>query len=65
MYLSPSAVDGTLAFIQKHSTPGSQIVFDYTYASVLRQENCYYGEQGTHCIVLGCRGMMDQSIGKR
>jgi methyltransferase (TIGR00027 family) len=46
MYLSPRAVDGTLAFIQKHAAPGSQIVFDYIYASVLRQENRYYGEQG-------------------
>jgi methyltransferase (TIGR00027 family) len=46
MYLSPKVVDGTLTFIQKHAAPGSQIVFDYIYASVLRQENRYYGEQG-------------------
>jgi len=46
MYLSAQGVDGTLAFIQKHAARGSQIVFDYIYASVLRQENRYYGEQG-------------------
>jgi methyltransferase (TIGR00027 family) len=46
MYLSAQAVDGTLAFIQKHAARGSQFVFDYIYASVLRQENRYYGEQG-------------------
>jgi methyltransferase (TIGR00027 family) len=46
MYLSAQAVDGTLAFIQTHASPGSQVVFDYTYVSVLRQENRYYGEQG-------------------
>jgi methyltransferase (TIGR00027 family) len=51
MYLSARAVDGTLAFIQKHAAPGSQIVFDYIYASVLRQENRYYGEQGIFEIV--------------
>lgn len=45
MYLSAQAVDNTLAFIRKHSAPGSRIVFDYIYASVLRQENRYYGEQ--------------------
>lgn len=46
MYLSSEAVDSTLAFIRKHAAPGSQIVFDYIYASVLRQENRFYGEQG-------------------
>ena len=27
-------------------TPGSRVAFDYIYASVLRRENRYYGEQG-------------------
>jgi methyltransferase (TIGR00027 family) len=45
MYLSAQAVDGTLAFVQGHSARDSQIIFDYIYASVLRQENRYYGEQ--------------------
>lgn len=46
MYLSAQAVDDTLAFIQKHAARDSQVVFDYIYASVLRRENRYYGEQG-------------------
>lgn len=46
MYLSSQSVDGTLAFIHKHAAYGSRIVFDYIYASVLRRENRYYGEQG-------------------
>jgi methyltransferase (TIGR00027 family) len=45
MYLSAQAVDSTLAFIQKHAAHGSQIIFDYIYASVLRQENRFFGEQ--------------------
>jgi len=46
MYLSAQAVDGTLDFIQQRSAPGSRLAFDYLYASVLRRENRYYGEQG-------------------
>lgn len=46
MYLTAPAVDSTLKFIHNHSAPGSRVVFDYIYASVLRQENRYYGEQG-------------------
>ena len=46
MYLSPQAVDDTLGFVCNHAAPGSQIIFDYVYASVLRRENRYYGEQG-------------------
>jgi methyltransferase (TIGR00027 family) len=48
MYLTAQAVDGTLAFIREHAAPGSQIIFDYIYASVLRRENRYYGEQGIY-----------------
>lgn len=41
MYLSAQAVDGTLAFIHNQSASGSRVV----YASVLRQENRFYGER--------------------
>ncbi len=46
MYLSAQAVDGTLNFIRGRAAPGSRVAFDYIYASVLRRENRYYGEQG-------------------
>lgn len=46
MYLSAQAVDGTLNFIRSSAAPGSRVAFDYIYASVLRRENRYYGEQG-------------------
>jgi methyltransferase (TIGR00027 family) len=46
MYLSAQAVDSTLNFIHSHAAPGSRVAFDYIYASVLRRENRYYGEQG-------------------
>jgi len=45
MYLSAEAVNDTLEFIRAHSAPGSRVVFDYIYASVLRQENRFYGER--------------------
>jgi methyltransferase (TIGR00027 family) len=45
MYLSSEAVDNTLEFIRSRSAPGSRVVFDYIYNSVLRQENRFYGEQ--------------------
>jgi methyltransferase (TIGR00027 family) len=44
MYLSSDAVDSTLSFVRENSQKGSIIAFDYIYASVLRQENIYYGE---------------------
>ena len=34
-YLTPKAVDGTLAFVARHSGPGSSIIFDYMYTSLL------------------------------
>ena len=46
MYLTAEAVDGALSFIRTCSAPGSRVAFDYVYASVLRRENCYFGEQG-------------------
>jgi methyltransferase (TIGR00027 family) len=45
MYLTAQAVDKTLDFIRRCSAPGSRLAFDYIYASVLRRENRYYGEQ--------------------
>ncbi len=45
MYLDNKAVDSTFKFIYENAGPGSQVVFDYVYASVLRQENRYYGEK--------------------
>lgn len=35
MYLTPEAVDDTLAFVVKHSAAGSAIVFDYIYQAAL------------------------------
>lgn len=35
MYLTSAGVDSTLAFVVKHASPGSAIVFDYVYQSVL------------------------------
>jgi methyltransferase (TIGR00027 family) len=34
-YLTPEGVDGTLAFVAQHSTPGSAIIFDYMYIALL------------------------------
>jgi len=51
MYLSAQAVDKTLAFIHDNSTAGSKVVFDYIYASVLRNENRYYGERNAYDTV--------------
>jgi methyltransferase (TIGR00027 family) len=34
-YLTPSAVDGTLAFIAGHSGQGSSVIFDYMYPTLL------------------------------
>jgi methyltransferase (TIGR00027 family) len=34
-YLTPAGVDSTLAFVAQHSGPGSAIIFDYMYTSLL------------------------------
>jgi len=44
MYLSQDTVAETFQFIHDYSISGSLIVFDYIYASVLRLEQKYYGE---------------------
>ncbi len=46
MYLLPGSVDETFGTIQRFATTGSEIVFDYVYASVLRGEGLRYGEKG-------------------
>ena len=46
MYLLPQSVDQTFHTIQELTAPGSEVVFDYMHASVLRNENIYYGEKG-------------------
>jgi len=46
MYLQPESVDETFRTIQNFAGTGSEIVFDYIYASVLRHEGIYYGERG-------------------
>jgi methyltransferase (TIGR00027 family) len=45
MYLTAETVDRTLAFIRRAAAPGSRVIFDYIYASVLRRENRFYGER--------------------
>ncbi len=34
-YLTPEGVDSTLVFVAQHSAPGSSIIFDYMYTSLL------------------------------
>ncbi|MBN2245579.1 MAG: SAM-dependent methyltransferase [Candidatus Aminicenantes bacterium] len=51
MYLNAQAIDNTLEFIRNSSSPGSRLVFDYIYASVLRRENSFYGEKEGYDLV--------------
>jgi len=48
MYLSEKAIDDTFKLINDYSLPGSLLVFDYIYASVLRQELKYFGEKSIY-----------------
>jgi len=45
-YLEPQSVDRTFRTIRELAGPGSEVVFNYIYASVLRREQRYYGEKG-------------------
>jgi methyltransferase (TIGR00027 family) len=45
MYLDPGSVDLTFRMISEFAGSGSEVVFDYIYSSVLREENLYYGEK--------------------
>ena len=44
MYLQSDSVDKTFHIIYDYSVKNSLVVFDYVYASVLRQEGTFYGE---------------------
>jgi methyltransferase (TIGR00027 family) len=44
MYLQPESVDETFTVIEEFAGEGSEVVFDYVRASVLRHEGMYYGE---------------------
>ena len=43
MYITPEAAHETLSFIAQHSCPGSGLVFDYLYQSVIDGTCDYYG----------------------
>lgn len=53
MYLQPGSVNETFQTIQDYAGEGSRVVFDYVYASVLRNEGIYYGETGIAQTVSG------------
>ena len=45
-YLQPQSVDQTFRTIREFAGAGSEVVFNYVYASVIRHEDIYYGEEG-------------------
>lgn len=45
MYLSEESVNQLFDLFHACSAAGCQILFDYVYSSVLREENRYYGER--------------------
>ncbi|MBN1615087.1 MAG: SAM-dependent methyltransferase [Deltaproteobacteria bacterium] len=45
-YLQPRSVDQTFRTIHALAGAGSEVVFNYVYASVIRREDTYYGEEG-------------------
>jgi methyltransferase (TIGR00027 family) len=45
MYMQPASVDATFNVITDFAGPGSEVVFDYVRASVLRQAGSTYGEE--------------------
>ena len=53
MYLQPESVDVTFQTIRDYAGKGSWIIFDYVFASVLRNEGVYYGETGIAQTVSG------------
>jgi methyltransferase (TIGR00027 family) len=53
MYLQPKSVDEVFQTIRDYAGEGSRAVFDYVYASVLRNEGTYYGETGIAQTVSG------------
>jgi methyltransferase (TIGR00027 family) len=53
MYLRPESVNATFQTIQDYAGRRSWVIFDYVYASVLRNEGIYYGETGISQTVSG------------
>jgi len=53
MYLQPDSVGETFQTIRDYAGKGSLVVFDYVYASVLRNEGIHYGEAGIAQTVSG------------
>jgi methyltransferase (TIGR00027 family) len=51
MYLQPGSVDETFNVVSRYAGVGSEVVFDYVRASVLRQEGTCYGESEIAKIV--------------
>lgn len=45
MYLDSDSVKATFKIISDNTIKGSEIVFDFVYGSVLKQEHRYYGEK--------------------
>jgi methyltransferase (TIGR00027 family) len=45
MYLQPASVDETFGVMKEFAGAGSEVVFDYVRAPVLRREGQYYGER--------------------
>lgn len=51
MYLDREAIEGTFELVNQYAGPGSEIVFDYVFTSVLRGENSLKGEQDAVAMV--------------
>ncbi|MBN1410362.1 MAG: SAM-dependent methyltransferase [Spirochaetales bacterium] len=51
MYLTEKAVDELFGVIDRLTSTGSRIVFDYIHAAVLKRENLYYGESSIYKTV--------------
>jgi methyltransferase (TIGR00027 family) len=45
MYLKPESVDETFKIIRRFAGEGSEVIFDYVRAPVLRRAGLYYGEK--------------------
>jgi len=54
-YLKAEVVDELFKLLYELSVPGSRVVFDYIYASVLRKENSCYGEEDIYKRVNSAR----------
>lgn len=51
-YLDQEAIDSTFNLLAEYSGKNSLVIFDYLYASVLRQENIYKGEKEIYDILV-------------